>query len=154
MQSADAYAARLDAQVAQAARIAGARPLADRWGGAMASRFRLDPRRPLDPVLEAVAAYLSPGDVLLDVGGGAGRVSLPLAGRCREVINVEPSPGMAAAFRDAAREAGIANARAVEADWLEAGEAGDVAVASDVTYFVRDIVPFVKKLDAAARKRA
>jgi hypothetical protein len=75
MQSADAYAARFDAVADQAGRIVGARPLADRWGGAMAARFRLDPRRPLDPVLEAVASYLSPGDVLLDVGGGAGRVA-------------------------------------------------------------------------------
>src|SRR5215216_1277714 len=101
MQSADAYAARLDAQAAQAARIAGARAPADRWGGATAARFRLDPRRPLDPVLEAVASQLDAGDVLLDVGGGAGRISLPLASRCRAVVNVEPSPGMAAAFREA-----------------------------------------------------
>src|ERR687893_424872 len=138
MHSADAYAARLEAEAAQVARIVRARPLADRWGGAMTARFRLDPRRPLDPVLEAVAAVLTPDDVLLDVGGGAGRVSLPLASRCREVVNIEPSPGMAAAFRDAAREAGIANARVVEADWLASDETGDVAVVAHVTYFVRE----------------
>src|SRR5215207_4218117 len=113
MESADAYAARFDAVADQTARIAETRPLADRWGGAMAARFRLDARRPLDPLLEAVAGYLGPDDVALDVGGGAGRISLPLASRCREVVNVEPSPGMVAAFNDAAREAGITNARAV-----------------------------------------
>jgi hypothetical protein len=69
------------------------------------------------------------------------------------VVDVEPSPGMAAAFRGAAREAGIANARAVEADWLASDETGDVAVVAHVTYFVRDIVPFLQKLDAATRKR-
>jgi SAM-dependent methyltransferase len=130
-----------------------ARPLADRWGGAIAARFRLDPRRPFDEVLEAVASYLSPEDVLLDVGGGAGRLSLPLAGRCRAVVNVEPPPGMAAAFRDAAREAAITNARAVESDWFASDETGDLAVVAHVTYFVREIVPFLEKLNAAARKR-
>ena len=31
--------------------------------------------------------------------------------------------------------------------------AGDVAVTCDVTYFVRDIVPFVRRMEAAARRR-
>src|SRR3712207_5072461 len=60
---------------------------------------------------------------------------------------------MLAAFHDAAQGAGISNARAVQADWLSAQETGDVVVSVNVTYFVRDIVPFVKKLQAAARKR-
>ena len=33
------------------------------------------------------------------------------------------------------------------------GVAGDVAVTCDVTYFVRDIVPFVRRMEAAARRR-
>jgi SAM-dependent methyltransferase len=36
--------------------------------------------------------------VVVDVGGGAGRYSLPLASRCREVVNVDPSAAMGAAF--------------------------------------------------------
>lgn len=83
---------------AQAARLVGTVPLADRWGGALAARFRLDRQRLLEPELALIGGYLVPDDVLLDVGGGAGRVSLPLVGRCREVVNVEPSLGMGAAI--------------------------------------------------------
>lgn len=124
----------------------------DRWTRD-APRFRRDPRRDLDESLAAIAAYLEPEDVLLDVGGGAGRMSLPLTGRCREVINVEPSAAMGAGFEALAREAGIPNARWLQADWLSASVAGDVSLVSNVVSFVRDIVPFLEKLVAASRRR-
>ncbi len=55
---------------------------------------------------------------------------------------------------ESAAEAGITNARSVRADWLEAeGIQGDVAITSNVTYFVRDIVRFVENLGAASRRR-
>ena len=104
--------------------------------------------------LSAIAAYVEPDDVLLDVGGGAGRLSLPLASRCREIVNVEPSTGMGAEFEASAREAGIANARWLQSPWPAAVDvAGDVSLVANVTYFVRDIVPFVQKLSAASRRR-
>ncbi len=91
---------------------------------------------------------------MVDVGGGAGRVSLPLALRCRQVIDVEPSPGMRAEFESLVREAGIRNAQLIPADWLAVeGIQGDIAITCSVTYFVRDIVPFIEKLQAATRRR-
>ena len=67
---------------------------------------------------------------------------------------VEPSPGMGAEFDASRAEAGIYNARRVQADWMDAVDIqGDVALSSCVTYFVRDIVPFVQKLTAATRRR-
>ncbi len=125
----------------------------DRWS-ASATRFRLDPRRERDPLLEALASYLEPSDVLLDVGGGAGRLGLPLAGLCKEVVNVEPSRGMGEAFLASAAEAGIVNARLIAADWLSAPPvAGDVVLVANVTYFVPRIAPFVEKLAASTRRR-
>src|SRR5262245_32578095 len=148
------YAACIDAVQAQRARLHGAPPLADPWAGPVARRFRADPHRQLDANLDVLASYTRPEDVLIDVGGGAGRVALPLALRCREVITVDASPGMGAEFTAAAAEAGITNARFVHSNWLEAeGFQGDVALTSNVTYFVRDIVRFVEKLAAAARRR-
>jgi SAM-dependent methyltransferase len=154
MTAAETYAARIDAVRAQRARLHGAPPPDDPWGGLVARRFRYDPHRPLDANLAVLASYLQPEDVLIDVGGGAGRVALPLALRCREVITVDASPGMGAEFTAAAAEAGIMNARFVHANWLEAeGIQGDVVLTSNVTYFVREIVPFIERLVAAARRR-
>ena len=153
MTAAEAYAARVDAVNAQRARLHGARSREDRWAE-RAAYFRRDPLRALDENLEIVASYVEAGDVLLDIGGGAGRVSLPLALRCREVVNVEPSTAMAEQFVASAHEAGIANARVVPEAWMDAeGVEGDVVVVANVTYFVRDMVPFVEKLAAAARRR-
>ena len=128
-------------------------PQRDTWG-AIASRFRADPRRKLDPFLEKLASFLRPDDVLVDVGGGAGRNSLPMASRCREVINVEPSPGMLAEYRASADEARITNARSIESGWMETeGVEGDVLLAAHVAYFVPHIQPFIEKLERSARRR-
>jgi ubiquinone/menaquinone biosynthesis C-methylase UbiE len=144
----DAMAA---AQQAQNRRIHG--PETDFWG-AVAHRFRAGPRRELDPFLAKLASFLEPDDVFVDAGGGAGRNCLPMALRCREVINIDPSAGMGREFLASAEEAGIRNARFIEADWLEADVSGDVLLAAHVTYFVPQIVPFVEKLSSAARRRA
>jgi hypothetical protein len=154
MTAAETYAARIDAVRAQRARLHGAQPPHDPWAGPVARRFRADPHRQLDANLTVLASYTRPEDVLIDVGGGAGRVSLPLALRCREVITVDASPGMGVEFTAAAAAAGITNARFVHANWLEAeGFQGDVALTSNVSYFVGDIVRFVEKLATAARRR-
>jgi SAM-dependent methyltransferase len=154
MTAAETYAAHIDAVRGQRARVHGAPPPDDPWSGPVARRFRADPHRPLDANLTVLASYTRPEDVLIDVGGGAGRVALPLALRCREVITVDASPGMGAEFTAAAAEAGIANAHFVHASWLEAeGFQGDVVLTANVTYFVRDIVRFIEKLVAAARRR-
>jgi 2-polyprenyl-3-methyl-5-hydroxy-6-metoxy-1,4-benzoquinol methylase len=122
--AAEQYAARIDAVLAQRARLRGSAE-AETWtDGAPLDAFRADPHRPLDPSLELIAAYLEPDDVLIDVGGGAGRISLPLALRCREVINVDSSPVMLRACTDSARDAGITNARAVAAEWPDLPQIG------------------------------
>jgi hypothetical protein len=124
-----------------------------RWDD-VASGYRFDPRRALDRNLEILASYVDASDELVDVGGGAGRIGLPLALRCRSLTNVEPSAGMARAFEEVAAAAAISNARVVVADWLgaEAIE-GDLVITVDVVYFVAEIEPFLRKLASSARRR-
>lgn len=149
--SAETYASLVDAYSAQTARVTA--QAGDRWASRAAS-FRLDPRRELEANTKAVISLIRPEDTVIDVGGGAGRVSLPVALRCAEVINVEPSSGMRDQFDASAREARVTNARCVDGEW-PAGASGlsaDVVMLANVTYFVRDIVPFVEALNAAARR--
>ena len=135
------------------ARIYGPPTQVDIWARE-SDVFRFDPHRDLGSNLTVIASYLRPDDVFVDVGGGAGRVSLPLALRCREAVNVEPSPAMAGEFFSLVEESGIKNARLVPDEWLQAENIqGDIVNASDVAYFVRDIVPFIERLNSAARRR-
>lgn len=154
--AADAYRARVEAVIAQRDRLRGPQPPGDLFAGLPEGHPLLvsDPRRPLEPNLRALAAYLQPEDVLVDVGGGAGRYSLPLALRCREVIDVDPSAAMLAGFAANAQRAGITTARTVRADWPMADPPrGTVALVNHVTYLTRDIVPFLAALSVAASRR-
>ena len=75
------------------------------------------------------------------------------AGGQRLRVNVDSSGGMRRLFDEAAAATGITNVRFVLSDWLRAeGVMGDVALVAHVTYFVRDIVPFLEKLRAATRR--
>ena len=149
------YADRVDAVLKQRTRLRGPEPPGEVFTVPPDHPLlQADPRRPLDANLEIIASYIEPEDTIVDVGGGAGRVSLPLAMRCRGVVNVEPSAMMGAGFRDNAERAGIANVRVVKGDWLGVEPpSGSVALASHVAYLTRAIVPFVEKLERAASRR-
>jgi SAM-dependent methyltransferase len=152
----DAYATRVDAVIAQRTRLRGPAPPGDLFDGLPPDHPLLtsDPRRPLEPSLEIIASYVEPDDVIVDAGGGAGRYGLPLALRCREVVNVDPSAGMLAAFETHARRAGITNVRTIHGDWLAVDPPpGTLALVNHVAYLTRDIVAFIRKLEAAASRR-
>lgn len=156
MSAVDQYAARVDAVIAQRTRLRGPGPGGDLFDGLPPDHplMKSDARRPLDPTLELIASYVEPDDVIVDVGGGAGRFSLPLALRCREVVNVEPSGGMLAGFEANARTAGISNVRAVQGDWLTVEPPlGTLALVNHVAYLTREIETFIRKLEVAASRR-
>ena len=156
MTAADTYASRVDAVLAQRTRLRGPQPTADPYGviRSDSSLSRVDPRGPAPPNLEIIASYVEPDDVIVDVGGGGGRFGLPLALRCREVINVDATAQMAAAFEENARRAGVTNVHAIHADWLDVDPPScTLALAKHVAYLTPEIVPFIEKLEAAATRR-
>ena len=153
MSALGAYQALIDARREQRLELGLEELNADRWSK-HAPSYRFDPHRPLDANLAEIAALVRPDDHVVDVGGGAGRVGLPLALRCRALTNAEPAPGMGDEFLASAEEAGITNATLERAPWLDAEAGGDFVISVDVVYFVREIDEFVLKLDRAASRRA
>lgn len=106
----------------------------------------VDPRR--TPTGAAIARRLGPGEALLDVGCGAGRIAGPLAEDYR-VTGVEPRPQLRA-------EAAARGVTTIDGTWPDAAEmAGPhpVVLSTHVAYDVREIGPFVAALDAAALRR-
>ena len=137
----------------QSDRMRGVRP-GDHWTD-YARQFKDAPHRQGDALVEALRAHLRPGDTLLDVGAGGGRLALPLALSCRSVTAVEPSPSMCAVLRETAGEYGIGNVSVAETDWLQASvEPADVVLCSHVVYVIEDIGAFVRKLNGHARRLA
>jgi 2-polyprenyl-3-methyl-5-hydroxy-6-metoxy-1,4-benzoquinol methylase len=140
---------RDEMEQAERVRSTADRP-ADFWQ-ALAGRFRASADPGPDPTTEALAALIGPGDRVIDVGAGGGRHAIPLARRCREVVAVEPSPAMRAVLAEELSRQGVLNVRIVAATWAEAAvEPAPLVFAAHVTYGVRPIEPFLRKLDAMA----
>jgi SAM-dependent methyltransferase len=127
---------------------------ADFWQ-ALAKNFRVPADRSLDPTPDALAALIGPADRVIDVGAGGGRITVPLAARCRELVAVEPSPAMRAVLEEEIARHGIRNIRIVPARWEEADvEPAELVFAAHVTYGIQVIEPFIRRLDAAALRHA
>jgi 2-polyprenyl-3-methyl-5-hydroxy-6-metoxy-1,4-benzoquinol methylase len=94
--------------------------------------FKANPHRRDDIEVNRLLREINPSTTVLDVGGGAGRFSLPLALRCHHVTVVEPSPSMRAGLHQIAAEAGIDNITIVAKRWDEAEVApADVVISAE-----------------------
>ena len=123
---------------------------ADSWTTS-AQNFRADPRRSDDALVNHLRQVIKPGQVVLDVGAGGGRLALPLALDAEKVIAVEPSPSMCRVLRETAAEFDVENVDVVESDWLDADVAHtNVAICAHVLYVIQDIEAFVRKLEKQA----
>src|SRR5262249_1619567 len=82
------------------------------FGGEVATyyaRYRRGyPAAVVDAIAEAFA--LTTADLVVDVGGGTGQLSLPLAVRVRAVVGMDPEPDMLVIAREAAQRTHVANA--------------------------------------------
>lgn len=111
-----------------------------------------------DPMLARLrrAVGRSGTATFLDVGSGPGRFTLGVAPRVREAVAVDPSAKMLELLRRRARQEGLTNIRTVKGMWQDvdvAPRSADVVLCSHVITLIADVVPFVEKLQAAARGR-
>jgi SAM-dependent methyltransferase len=102
----------------------------------------------VDDFLRILEPYLSHRKTLIDVGAGTGRHAVPLAERLEWVTAIEPSEGMRSHI--AARD----NITVIASTWEDAEVApADLVICSHVLYGIADPVPFVTRLERAARER-
>lgn len=130
-------------------------PSPDRFWDKRAQRFARLSREldPDDPFLRSVRERARPTDTALDVGAGTGRFALPLAGAVSRVVAVDPSAAMLVELRRAAQASGIQNVETVESRWEDADVGpAELVICAHVVYPIRQIGPFVEKLDAHVRR--
>lgn len=105
--------------------------------------------------LAYLLALAQPVDAWLDIGAGAGRLAIPLAGITRRVIALDASPTMRAALAAGARDAGLTldirpgQWPAVAADLPEV----DVTLAANMLYAVDQPVPFIEQMERQSRRQ-
>jgi SAM-dependent methyltransferase len=108
-----------------------------------------------DPSLDALLTLARSDESWLDIGAGGGRYTLPLALAVREVIAVDPSPGMLNVLREGMVEHDIPNVRVVEGRWPAAADPtvqADVSFIAHVGYDVEQIGPFLDAMERSARR--
>jgi SAM-dependent methyltransferase len=130
----------------------GAAQMVERWRGVARKLDRGGTQGP-DPLLDHVLARLTPEMTVLDVGAGIGRWTLPMARTVRRVTAVEPLQGMRQVLIERAAAQRIINLEVLDAPWLAAQVPHhDVVVAAHATYTTTDLLGFVRKMEACARR--
>ena len=118
------------------------------WNRRAAAFKRSFADRDDDPFLDFLEPWLAPSKTLIDAGAGFGRHAVPLASRLEWVTAVEPNEGMLALLE------APPNMTVIASSWEDAEPApADLVICSHVLYGVAEPVPFVEKLERAARER-
>src|SRR5579859_931874 len=107
-----------------------------------------------DPFFDRLCSVITPQTSVLDVGAGSGRFALALAPLAKQVIAVEPNAAMLDYLRQDARTLNLPNISYISTTWQEAPAdmQADILVCSHVLYPIRDIKPFLAKLQASTRQ--
>jgi SAM-dependent methyltransferase len=146
----DARAQQMDAAYARLGRTS-----ADFWER-RASGFHRSTKDTItsDPFYLRLRDIVTPQTSVLDVGAGTGRFSLALAPQAEHITAVEPSAAMMDFLRRDAADKGLSNISYVQATWQEAPDnlQADIVICSHVLYPIREIEPFLVKLQKATRQ--
>ena len=114
----------------------------------------MDPYRTDDPVVNGLFELVGEDTEVLDVGGGAGRLALPLATRARHVTVVDPSEDSVELLKSRMEEAGLTNVTVVNEPWEDADvPPADIVLCSLVLHHQLEAVSFVTRMQQHARDR-
>lgn len=107
-----------------------------------------------DPFYHRLREVVTSETTVLDVGAGTGRFALALAPQAKQVIAVEPNEAMLNYLKEDARGQGLSNVSYSLTTWEDAPSTlqADITICSHVVYPIRDIVPFLAKLNASAKR--
>lgn len=99
---------------------------------------------------------VQPGETVLDMGAGTGRLAVPVARTAAHVTALDPSEGMLAILRERMAAEGLTNYSCLRKRWEDAMigrdvEPHDIVVAAFSLGFY-DLAAALEKLDAAARR--
>jgi len=99
---------------------------------------------------------VQPGETVLDMGAGTGRLAVPVARTAAHVTALDPSEGMLAILRERMTAEGLTNYSCLRKRWEDATigrdvEPHDIVVAAFSLGFY-DLAAALEKLDAAARR--
>ncbi|KAF5030485.1 Ubiquinone/menaquinone biosynthesis C-methyltransferase UbiE [anaerobic digester metagenome] len=99
---------------------------------------------------------VQPGETVLDMGAGTGRLAVPVARTAAHVTALDPSEGMLAILRERMAAEGLTNYSCLRKRWEDATigrdvEPHDIVVAAFSLGFY-DLAAALEKLDAAARR--
>ena len=128
-------------------------PNQDFWEG-MAQNFKDDPFRKGDPVIDRLEQEFAECRTLVDIGGGAGRLALPLSLSREAVTVVDSSKSTLLELQDSCEEAKIENVSSVFGLWEDAViDIHEGALCSHVTYGIENIGKFLENVNQYASKR-
>ena len=130
----------------------GEAQMIERWRR-VARQLDSGERQDPDPLLDFILERLGPEMTVLDIGAGIGRLTLPIAGKVCQVTAVEPLAGMRKVLLERVSSRGLTNVETVDVPWMEAEvPPHDVAIAAHATYTTPDLLAYVRKMDAGARR--
>ena len=127
-------------------------PYQDFWKG-MAEQFRDDPYRKGDALVDRLEEEFGGCKTLVDIGGGAGRLALPLSLSREKITVVDSSKSMLEELEKGCDEARIENVSPVFALWEDAViDIHEGALCSHVTYGIEEIEKFLTNVTQHASK--
>jgi ubiquinone/menaquinone biosynthesis C-methylase UbiE len=99
-------------------------------------------------VLETLAAVLTPGQTVLEIGAGTGRFTIPIAARVRRVTAVDFSGSMLRQLAGKMEKEGLGNIDLVHGDFMNIDfpERFDLIVSVSAIEYIRDQDALFKKM--------